>query len=64
MSRYIVERQLFGIDNWENWESESPTVYNSFEDAIEDIEEFIQDCERGYIEQVPSIKDFRIKKIG
>ena len=64
MSKYIVERQLFGIDNWENWENENPTIYNSFEDAIEDIEEFIQDCERGYIEQVPSIKDFRIKKIG
>ena len=64
MHKYIVERQLFGADNWQNWEDENPTIYNSFKDAMEDIEEFIRDCQNGYIEQIPSITDFRIKKVG
>jgi hypothetical protein len=59
-----VERQLFGVDNWQNWEDENPTIYTSFKDAIEDIEEFIEDCNNGFIEQVPSITDFRIRKIN
>jgi hypothetical protein len=63
MHKYIVERQLYG-DNWQNWEDENPTIYTSFKDAIEDIEEFIEDCKNGFIEQVPSIKDFRIRKIN
>ena len=64
VSKYIVERQLFGVDNWQNWEDENPTIYTSFKDAIEDIEEFIEDCNNGFIEQVPSITDFRIRKIN
>ena len=63
MRRYIIERQLYGIDNWENWEDENPTIYTSFKDAIEDIEEFIEDCKNGYIEQIPTLKEFRIVKI-
>ena len=63
MHKYIIERQLYGEDNWQNWEDENPTIYTSFKDAIQDIKDFIEDCKNGSIEQIPTLKDFRIVKI-
>lgn len=68
MSKYVIERQLYGVDNWENWEDENPTIYDNYMQALNEVREFIADCkvafQLGHMDGYPSFKEFRIKKIG
>jgi hypothetical protein len=66
MALYKIQRQLYGIDNWED-ENDSQT-YTSFKEAKKEITEFINDCmhafHMGYMSDYPKYSEFRIKKIG
>ena len=66
MALYKIQRQLHGIDNWED-ESDGQT-YTSFKEAKREIVEFIADCRvafhLGYMSDYPNYSEFRIKKIG
>ena len=66
MAIYKIQRQLYGIDNWED-ENDGDS-YNSYKEALEEIRGFIADCKdafhRGYMSDYPSFNEFRIKKIG
>ena len=66
MALYKIQRQLCGMDNWED-ENDGQT-YTSFKEAKEEIKEFIADCQLachlGYMSDYPKYSEFRIKKIG
>lgn len=61
---YKIQRQLYGIDNWED-ENDCNT-YDSYKEALAEIREFIADCRDaynlGYMSDYPTFKEFRIKK--
>ena len=66
MAIYKIQRQLYGIDNWED-ENDGDS-YNSYKEALNEIRVFIADCKdafhEGYMSDYPSFNEFRIKKIG
>lgn len=68
MAKYIVERQLHGIDNWQNWEDENSTIYDNYQEPLNEIREFIADCKdafhMGYMSDYPSFEEFRIRKVA
>ena len=69
MARYIVETEfLYGWENvWTHGETNEPTIYNSYEDAKNELEEFIaetvEDYNNGFLEEPYDINQYRITKI-
>ena len=46
MAIYKIQRQLYGIDNWED-ENDGDS-YNSYKEALEEIRGFIADCKDAF----------------
>ena len=65
---WVVERQLHGTDNWQNWEDENQTIYDNYQEPLKEIRDFIADCKdafhQGYMSDYPSFEEFRIRKVG
>ena len=68
----VQENCLFGgwTNTWTTYNedgSEVPTIYDSFEDAVNELDEFFKDCEQamamGNTEDVPDREDFRIVEV-
>lgn len=70
MTKYIVETEfLYGWENvWTHGETNEPTVYDTYEQARSELEDFIADTiidfEEGNLEEPYDIEQYRITEIA
>ena len=67
-SKYIVETEfLYGWENVWTDEDGNPTVYNTFEEALTELEDFIadtsEDHKAGFLEEPYDIEQYRIVRV-